>query len=391
MVAALALVVLIVQAASLVSRASREASDFGVFFRSGEVLAEGAGPEYYAAADEPSGWYRTIPPAGIWPFVWLSRLGPLGAGLVWALFNLGLVGASVWFTRRLLAVGPSTREVELWALAILFALSSASLQVGQFSSLFTCCWLAAAWGLAHSRDGLAGMSLAAPATIKLYPLFLAPMLLVRSRPVRAVVFLGVGLMVFGLALPFVTFGSRTIPLALGFVNEMLLGEGGRVAGYLALGPGSVTNQGLDAVLLRYLSHSPDFHDLYPLPHVHAPGVSSALGWMLRVGVVAMTLWATWRVKARLSDAHAPLAALALWTSALYVVLPETKARYAVYVFPAFLWLLTAGQPRGALRIAALVFCLLCVLGALPRMALVAGLAFSGSLLLWAMVWKEAAQ
>lgn len=389
-VAVFALIVLLSQGFSLVHRARNGTSDFSVFYRSGQLVADGAGGELFEEPDERNGWARALPPAGLAPFSTLSRLPPAAAGSVWAVFNLLLVGLSAGLVLRLVDLAGAKRDGVEWAFAILFGLSAVSLQVGQFSILFTTCWLAALWALATRRDVLGGLCLALPVTVKLYPVFVVPAILSRTRWGRVVPWFGVGVILFGLVLPLIWLGPRAVDLTAGFLREIIFSPDGRVATYQRIGPGSVTNQGLDAVLARYLTHSPAFHDRYALPHAD---VGWLMGWIsgaVRIAVIGVTIWAARAGAKRLPEVQALIAALALWTSALYVVLPETKARYAVYVFPAFLWLVVhwGGERednRKWVRIGLVALCLLSVLGALPRPLMVAGLGYAGSVLLWAAV------
>jgi len=79
---------------------------------------------------------------------------------------------------------------------------------------------------------------------------------------------------------------------------------------------------------------------------------------------------------------------ALWSCTLYLMLPETKARYAVYTFIAFLPLLEAAvnetEPTAA-RARAVVEIVLCVIligGLMPDPPKVYGMGLVGAVVLW---------
>ena len=81
---------------------------------------------------------------------------------------------------------------------------------------------------------------------------------------------------------------------------------------------------------------------------------------------------------------------ALWSSTLYLMLPETKARYAVYAFLGFLPLLQAALDRSAhstrtariWRWAEIAACVVLILVLLPGSVQVWGLGLLGPLVLW---------
>ena len=79
---------------------------------------------------------------------------------------------------------------------------------------------------------------------------------------------------------------------------------------------------------------------------------------------------------------------ALWSCTLYLMLPETKARYAVYTFIAFLPLLevavNANEPKAA-RVRAVVEIVSCVIligGLMPDPPKAYGIGLIGAVLLW---------
>ena len=79
---------------------------------------------------------------------------------------------------------------------------------------------------------------------------------------------------------------------------------------------------------------------------------------------------------------------ALWSATLYLILPETKARYAVYTFVAFLPLLERvvnEDETGNVRLrvfAEIAFCVVLIGGLMPDPPKVYGAGFFGALLLW---------
>ena len=84
-----------------------------------------------------------------------------------------------------------------------------------------------------------------------------------------------------------------------------------------------------------------------------------------------------------------MALAALWSSALYVMLPEAKSRYAVYTFVAFLpWIerMAAADWTRSTRIAygtAMGGVVVLVVGLLPDTPLAWGVGSVGALALWA--------
>ena len=86
--------------------------------------------------------------------------------------------------------------------------------------------------------------------------------------------------------------------------------------------------------------------------------------------------------------HDVLMMSALWSAALYLILPETKARYAVYTFIAFLPLLetavNASEPANVRRrvCAEIALCVILIGGLMPDLPKVYGVGLVGALLLW---------
>ncbi len=419
---ALAVCLVLVQSWSLISRASVGTSDVGVFFRTAELVNAGVGAELYSELDSPSGWFRTIPPAGLLPFLLLSRFGEAATGALWAVANLGLLGVGVVLLSRFLGSVESDREegceesgglpsgrvqrgceqtgsadvraATPWIVVVFVLLSGWSIQVGQFSLLFATCWIAALYALSRGRDGVAGLILAIPVVIKIYPaLMLAiPLALGRRRWIVMMAFFTGGAVLFGLVLPTIYLGPRAWGLTESFVSSVLLGEDGRVAAYSRLEATSLTNQGLDMVVTRYVTHSPWFHDAYPIPHLALGAAWIAHG--ARATIAAVTLAVVLSARGRWVDRpnDGLLQSAALWSATLYSILPETKARYAVYTVLAFVPLCVMAvratresRPRDAAAwTSAIVILLALSLQALPRAAAAYGTGYLGSLGLWAI-------
>jgi hypothetical protein len=156
-----------------------------------------------------------------------------------------------------------------------------------------------------------------------------------------------------------------------------------------------SNQSLDTLLLRYFSYEPDFHDLFVnVPHLWwDKGDVVAMANIARLLIVLATVAAVWqwRRAPRTPSSREDLLTMAgLWSSTLYLMLPETKARYAVYAFLGFLPILkrAATSSREATRaaragpwieVAALI---ILILVTLPGAVQVYGVGFLGAALLW---------
>ena len=393
---ALATLAVLAQSVSLVVRASDSdtASDFGVFYQTATMLNNGAGGEIYDIGSQRSGWRRCIPPAGLVIFQPLARLSPTLAGVFWMLLNLGLLAAAVIVLHRFIGKLDRQRHVYQsafpWMVGIFLLLSCGSIQVGQFSLLFVACWIFSLSAAASGRSFWAGMALAFPAAIKLYPaLMLAVPLSTGKR--REVLFFWVGLFIVGGIIPFLVYGPRTWDLTTSFLHNVILNPQGRIADAQKLASG---NQGLDAVLLRYLSYNPKFHSRHPvLPHLSiAPEQVLLLANILRLAVLALSaaVIARWQRGVRDSPLYAALQMAAFWSATLYLLLPETKSRYAVYTFLAFVPLIGAAvearmqgnHRRHAAFCALTAFCLVLTLLLIPGSLRAYGVGFIGSLALW---------
>lgn len=314
------------------------------------ALSNGAGGEFYRAIDTPTGWYNCIPPTGMGALYGLAPLSPTAAAVVWAAFNLCLLGVGIWLlagiVKRLEQDSHAYESSFLWASGILLALGSSCIQVGQFSVLFVSCWLLYVWAIAMNRKWLAALSIALPASVKVYPAILAgvPAVFRRHHELARIALCLAGLVI---VVPFLLYGARAWELAIGFVDYSLLAPGGRFAD--SADPTAFSNQGIDAVMLRYLTNQEPFHSrALWLPHLYL-GASHVLfvANLMRLAILAVTALVTSRAARHLADSPvlATLLVMAAWCAALYLILPGAKGRYAVYVFPAFLPLLATSTTR----------------------------------------------
>jgi hypothetical protein len=394
----LAVVVLVAlgQAVSQVRRGSRGDSDVSVFYRTTVLLRTGVGGELYPRDDPGTGWPVSLAPAGLAIFQPLARLGPFGASVGWAGFNLMLLGVSIVAVRRLLKrIGSPRPDLLLpWAAILLVVLAAGSLQVGQFSVLFVACWLLSLSAFAAGRRTSAGLLLALPSAIKMYPAMLlaAPLSMARNvgAGVRDLVPFALGVLAFALVVPAAVYGPRAWDLNVSWLENVILSPTGQLPYMQTLHGGA--NQSLDAVALRYLTFDPDFHVRFAgVPHLQV-GRDRALlaanaARALALLVTAACVW-RWRRRGARGTAHDILTMSAVWACTLYLILPETKARYAVYTFLGFLPLLelAVGRPPGdrirLLSIAAIVLCASLILGLVPEAARVYGTGFLGAFVLW---------
>lgn len=237
-------------------------------------------------------------------------------------------------------------QVRMWSITVLLALAAGSLQVGQLSILFVACWSVAALALQQGRGRLAHLALAIPAAIKLYPaLMLAvPLTLASGRreAIRHLRHFTVAFLLVAVGIPAAVWGlARTSGLEVSFVENAILGQHGRLHTMIDLH--STANQGLDAVLLRYLTSDPVFHGL----HAHVPHLNWSRSTVLILtaglrGIVLLTaLWFArrWLAPRAPNDRWATIYATGIWVATLYLIIPETRARYAVYASLAFVPLL----------------------------------------------------
>ena len=289
------------------------------------------------------------------------------------------------------------RLLATWSAVILLALAAGSLQVGQLSILFVACWSVAALAMQDDRESAVCVALAVPAAVKLYPvlLFAAPLLLASGARAafRRLACYSLALLLVSVAVPMAVWGvAPAVRFELSFFEHALLGSGGRLQTMVDLH--STANQGLDATLMRYLGGGTELHRQHPeVPHLGWP--TNVVLWSataVRGAMLLVTVWFTLRRRAaaRGGDRWAVLDVVGLWTAALYLVLPETRARYAVYASLAFVppmrvaivrWD-SLGRPRRTLVAAALVLTAALVLSFIPQQMRVWGTGLVGAAALW---------
>ena len=210
--------------------------------------------------------------------------------------------------------------------------------------------------------------------------------------IRHLSYFVLSLLVTCLLVPALMYGTRAWALNVSFWQNVILSSAGQVQ-YMQFP--RFGNQSFDAVLLRYLTHEPDFHDVFVyIPHValDKTGVVAAAN-LFRVVIVAITIatvWAWRRRPSRTFGRQDLMTIAALWSSTLYLLLPETKARYAVYALLGFVPMLQQATDHGPLVPAStrrrrwtevvIIAALLLVLLPVPIQAI--GIGFLGALGLW---------
>ena len=383
------------QAYSLVKRGEAGLSDIGVYYRTNKLLAGGVGADVYLRADSLTGWPLGMPPLGFAVFQPFALQTPHMASIGWAVFNLCLLAVicgAVWNVA--LSGASDLARAFPWIVVVLLLLSLGSLQVGQFSILFVACWAVALQSAAAARPAISAAWLALPAAIKLYPALLvaAPLSTTRAcrEAVKALAIFGLMLLLLSFAVPMAAYGMDAPAINVSWLQNIILNSA-HLDYQRSLR--AVSNQSLDTLLLRYLTYDPSFHDIHALPHLEISRTAAlSLAHALRAFVLATTFWFVWRwhqatAKAGLPSAECIIVVFASWISAMYLAMPETKSRYAVYTFIAFLpWLADAARAptdkarwRHAAGIAATIAL---VTGALPHSAKVWGIGFLGALALW---------
>ena len=373
---------------------SHKGTDFTVFYNTGKLLDAGAGAELYRGKDETTDWLRTIPPFG------QMVIAPFGQGSIqtaaigWGVFNLALLAATSWALRAFMLRLDGKRRVFgavwTWSVLILLAMAPASIQVGQFSVLFTACWIFSLSLLATRFRDLAGAPLAIPICIKIYPALLLAVPLLARRPkffVGTLVFIALFC-----AAPFLIYGARTPQLSASFWRNAIASSQGRVAE--ARNANSPANQGLDVVALRYGTSGQPIHARFPnLPHLDLPvAVVMAIVSAVRALVILVSLGIGWRFWRRgcLSPLWGQALLLALFCAALYAILPGAKTRYAIYEFPAFWPVLVCAfaarrlnQPRAFWAWSAFALVCLTFIAFTPSPLRVYGVGWFAAFALWA--------
>ncbi len=380
------------QAVSLVEKGSLGQSDIGVFYRTCALLNDDIDGELYLRRDSLTGWPICIPPAGLVLFQPLASLSMTQASIVWASCNVLLLCLSVVVVRRSLhAAGLDASSP--WAVIVLLVLSAASIQVGQYTLLILSCWILSLAALQSGHDRVAGLLLSLPASIKVYPVLMLAVPFFAARPTRSstgvLLFFVLGGALWFLVVPLLVYGVRTVDLIQSFLDNVVLNPVGRLADMQSLN--SPANQGLDAVLLRYLTYDPPFHDRYMyLPHLNvAKDVVLRMADVLRGIVILTTLLASVRLQRLQHSGSRLLMTAALWSSALCLILPEFKGRYAGYAFFGFLPLLhytvVSIRPRRTGLILLFTVCFALTIGLMPEQLRVMGIGLLGPLQLW--IWN----
>ncbi|HET6645379.1 MAG TPA: glycosyltransferase family 87 protein [Fimbriimonadales bacterium] len=397
-----AIVILLAQVFSLVARVHEGQTDFSVFHRAAVQLAAGAGGELYAKTDEPTGWYNCIPPLGMALFYPLAGLEPPTAAAIWGVFNVLLLLSAVYFLYRVgtrIESSAGSAAISLSAV-ILLLLGGACVQVGQTSIVFAVCWMGFLWAISAGRPWLAGLAAAMPVGIKLYPIaFLAaPFQLGRRRAVLTALLWIVVLLIL---VPLLAFGPRFWDLSISFVHYAILGPGGRLA--TSADPTALSNQSIDALLLRYFTFHEGFHSQAPwLPHLGLPAAPVLVAAnAIRLAVLAATAIACRGVSRSVADrpVYAAAVVVGAWCAALYLILPGAKARYAVQAFPAFLPLCLSvfealdngDNKRGTALFASLAVCLLLLLQVMPLQFSATTLSIAAPIFLWWFCIRRAAE
>lgn len=395
---ALALGAALSQCVVLVRRVARGKTDFSVIYRTAQAINRGEDGDLYAGARNAK-WPRSIPPVGTAPFQALALMRPAAAAAVWCVAAMVvLAGGAACLVLTVAALAPDRgdyRDALPWALAVMGLLACDCLQTGQFSILFAACWLAFMLAASRGRSVWAGLALALPAAIKFYPAVLAAVPLALRRG-RALLWFALGWLALTALVPLCVLGpARAWDLSRGYVRHNFLADENVVN--LRFHAATISNQGIDVVMLRYLTHDREFHAAAAhVPHLDLPRrLVLALAQVVRAGVLALAAVASWRWcrapggRGRALDA---IVLTALWAAALYLILPETKARYAVYVAPAYLPVLAAAAAAGARRdyraLAGWVVLVCASLAAviyLPKALLQFGLGLAGPVMIFAAV------
>ena len=383
----------IAQCFVLIKKASK-GTDFTVFYNTGKLLDAGAGAELYRGKDETTEWLRTIPPFGQMIIASFGQGSVRAAAIGWGIFNLALLTATAAALRAfMLRLDGKSRvmgAIWTWSVLLLLVMAPASIQVGQFSVLFTACWVfSLALSATKFRD-FAGAPLAIPIAIKIYPALLLAVPFLARRPkffALTLVFV-----VFCCAAPFLIYGARTPELSVSFWHNAIASSGGRVAE--AQNANSPANQGLDVVALRYLTSDQPIHARFPhLPHADLPAAMvMQFVTIARAFVLMISLFVGWRFwrRGKLAPLWAQAMLMALMCAALYVLLPGAKTRYAIYEFPAFWPILVCAfaarrlnQTRVFWALCAFAFVCLTFIAFTPSPLRVYGFGLLAAIALWA--------
>ena len=391
-------IVLLVNSFTMVQKASRGHSDIGVFYQSALRLNHGGGAEVYKIRTEDKGWFRCIPPAGLAFFQPLARFSPGISGFLWMLFNWVMLGAALVMLHRFLGRLDHQRRLYAslfpWMAILLVLMSVGSIQVGQFSLLFTTCWIAYLLAATRNRGFWMGLALSLPSAIKIYPalMLMVPLAVKGRRSWKEIGFFVLGLVIFCAIIPTLFNGTRVVELSRSFVREVVFNPAGRMSEDLQVG--SVSNQGLESIFLRYLSYDPPFHSQFAhFPHGNWPKEQVLrLASGVRLAILGISFGVVWRWRRR--SLHHPiygtLCMVALASAVLYLTMPGPKARYAIYAFVAFLPLFGSVAAAARLnrrvsyrlRATLMVVCIAFILQFIPNVMRAYGCGFIGALFLW---------
>jgi len=393
---ALLIVLNISQAFSLTGRVTKGATDFTVFYNTGVLLREGAGPDIYAGKDASTGWLRTIPPFGQLLMHPLTVLTVREAGIAWAVLNLAMLALSaVWLAqtwKRLDAKRRLMRRITPAICLVMLALAPGSIQVGQYSVLFVLCWILYLRLHCSRHKKFAEIAIAIPAAVKLYPALMLMPAALRREWLRCAAF--TGWLVVAAGLPILTYGGRTPGLTLSFWSNAILSSSGRIAeSQQAL---SVNDHGIDSIALRYIASGQPIQQMFPmLPHADLP-TETVLKLVnisrLAILIVSVTAGLYYLSRRRRRPLWDMIVLMALFSATLYLLLPGAKSRYAIYELFAFVPLICMAfacrrlgkNVSAKLWWAAVVVLLLLIVAFIPATLRAFGLGFFGAVGLWAL-------
>jgi glycosyl transferase family 87 len=178
-------------------------TDFTRYWFGGRNVVEG---NALYGPDAPGPGFKYLPFFALW-------MAPFGllpirvAGALWYAINVSYVAGALWMAKRVVF---GERRSWWWMLVVAatFTLLLHNLKTGQvnvtcfFFEILGAYWICRSDG---KRDGLAGLAIGLAATIKYTPLALVPWLVLRRRW-RALGGVGLGVLVFALAVPSAAFG-----------------------------------------------------------------------------------------------------------------------------------------------------------------------------------------
>jgi hypothetical protein len=209
-----------------------------------------------------------------------------------------------------------------------------------------------------------------------------------ARKYKELGWIVIGCIVISVLIPFIIFHGHFVDLTRSFFENQVFDPSGRVM--TSADPTAVSNQGIDAVLLRYLSYVPSFHDASGFPHFNLSANSIIeFANFLRLVVVGVTFIESLRWL-RAKPAGSSFMLMALWSAALYVILPGAKGRYAIYALPAIIVLIaqahenwSQGLSKKAKKMVLLILAIsILLLQIVPDYSLQFGIGLAGSVLLW---------